>query len=271
MTALEIRPRPIPSDHGDDDLPHLFMDGDLLITHMSVISSSMFPEGEDFFVRSVRRFRDQVTDPELRRQVAGFIGQEATHSRAHEAFNAKLAALGYPTAAIDRGTGVGMRAAERVLSAKACLALTAALEHFTATLAEQMLDVEEHRALYTSPAVRDLFTWHSLEESEHKAVAFDVYRAVGGSEWLRILVMRLVMAFAVSGLVAGVVVSAARDREGRRECSLRDSWRHLRRSPYARKAIWTQLRSYNRRGFHPDDHDTTALVLRWRDQLGSAA
>jgi predicted metal-dependent hydrolase len=271
VTALDIRPRPIPSDHVDDDLPHLYVSGDLLLTHMNMISSAMFPEGEDFFVRSVRRFREQIHDPVLKRQVSGFIGQEATHSRAHDAFNAKLAELGFPTAAIDRGAGVGMRFAERVLSAKACLALTAALEHVTATLAEQMLDDEDHRALYDRPEVADLFTWHALEESEHKSVAFDVYRAVGGDERLRIRVMRSVMVFAVGGMALGVLVSALTDREGRRQCGLRASWRHLTTSPYARKAIWTQLRSYNRRGFHPDDHDTTGLVLRWREQLGPAA
>ena len=50
----------------------------------------MFPDGEDFFVRSVRHFRDQIADPELKRQVAGFIGQEAMHGREHRAFNDRL-------------------------------------------------------------------------------------------------------------------------------------------------------------------------------------
>ena len=271
MTALEIRPRPIPSAHAGGDLPHLYMSGDLLITHMNMISSSLFPEGEDFFVRSVRHFRDEIDDPELQRHVRGFIGQEATHSRAHEAFNEKLAGLGFPTAAIDRGAAKGFRLLERVLSPKARLAFTAAMEHATATVAEQMLTVPEHRAMHDHPEVAEIFTWHSLEESEHKSVAFDVYRAVGGSERLRIGVMRAVMVFAVGGMAFGVLLSALADREGRRQCSLRASWRHLKTSPYARKAIWDQLRTYNRRGFHPDDHDTTALVVHWHELLGPAA
>src|SRR5690606_25843175 len=106
--------------------------------------------------------------PALKRQVAGFIGQEATHSRAHEAFNAKLAEMGFPTRQIDRGCRVGMRLAERVLTPKGRLALTAALEHVTATLAQQMLEDDALRALLDEPQVADLFVWHSLEESEHK-------------------------------------------------------------------------------------------------------
>ncbi|WP_229023240.1 metal-dependent hydrolase [Actinomarinicola tropica] len=60
---------------------HFGVDGDLLSSHIAACLSSVFPDGEDFFVRSVRRFRDQVTDPDLKQQVNGFIGQEAVHGR----------------------------------------------------------------------------------------------------------------------------------------------------------------------------------------------
>src|SRR4029077_18419696 len=101
------------------------------------------PLGETFFVRSVRHYRDQITDPELKRQVAGFIGQEAMHGREHRAFNDRLDALGYPTKRVERITKWGLAARERMLSAKSNLAVTAALEHFTATLAELVLTDEE--------------------------------------------------------------------------------------------------------------------------------
>jgi len=34
-----------------------------------------------------------------------------------------------------------------------------------------------------------------------------------------------------------------------------------------RRELWLQLRDYNRRDFHPDDCDTTALVEHWRREL----
>src|SRR5258708_4836544 len=183
------------------DLPkHFAADGDLISSHLAGALSAVFPDGEDFFVRSVRHFRDQVTDPELKRQVAGFIGQEAMHGREHRAFNDRLDQLGYPTKRVERITKWGLELRERIASPKANLAATAALEHFTATLAELVLSDEETRGQFGHQAVRELFVWHALEESEHKAVAFDVYKAVGGTERMRVWTMNALR----SGFVAGL-------------------------------------------------------------------
>src|SRR5213595_2840890 len=122
------------------DLPtHFADDGDLILSHVAAGLSAVFPDGEDFFVRSVRQYRDQITDPELKRQVAGFIGQEAMHGREHRAFNDRLAQLGYPTKRFERFTKKGLELRERIAPPASNLAATAALEHFTATLAELVL------------------------------------------------------------------------------------------------------------------------------------
>src|SRR5437588_5118684 len=143
MTAQTTKPeRKVPTrrisfEASLQDLPrHFADDGDLILSHVAAALSAVFPDGEDFFVRSVRRFRDQVSDPALKRQVAGFIGQEAMHGREHRALNDRLDALGYPTKVIERLVERGLRIRERVFTPKSNLAATAALEHFTATLAE---------------------------------------------------------------------------------------------------------------------------------------
>src|SRR5690606_41942592 len=52
---------------------------------------------------------------------------------------------------------------------------TCALEHFTAMLAETIL---EHPEMLEGmdERVLPLWLWHAVEESEHKSVAFDVYQ-----------------------------------------------------------------------------------------------
>jgi hypothetical protein len=229
--------------------------------------SAVFPDGEDFFVRSVRHFRDQIADPDLKRQVAGFIGQEAMHGREHRAFNDRLGQLGYPTKYVERITRWGLATRERLLSAKSNLAVTAALEHFTATLAELLLTNDEARRLIGNEEVRGLFVWHALEESEHKAVAFDVYKAVGGSERTRVMTMNFISVVFLGGMALQIVASLLGDRATYRRGNVRRSWRQFVNSPFIQPEVWRRLRDYNRPDFHPDDHDTNELVARWREEL----
>ena len=250
------------------DLPRAFADdGDLISGHVIMALSSVFPDGEDYFVRSVRHYRDRITDPALKRQVSGFIGQEAVHGREHRVFNDRLAELGYPTKRYERFTKAGLRFRERILPPISNLAATAALEHFTATLAELVLTSEEVRDLMGAGAVRDLFVWHALEEAEHKAVAFDLYKAVGGGERLRVWTMNFFRFGFVVGMGLAVALSLLGDRSTYRKDNLRRSWRRLKTSPLADPAIWEQLKDYNRTNFHPDDSDTTELVESWRTRL----
>ena len=249
---------------------HFAADGDLLHSHVAASLSAVFPDGEDFFVKSVRHFRDQITDPTLKRQVAGFIGQEAMHGREHRAFNDRLAELGYPTKQVERFTEKGLALRWRLLSAKSNLATTAALEHFTATLAELLLTSEETRASFGHEEVKNLFVWHALEESEHKAVAFDVYKAVGGTERMRRVTMNVITAGFLAGMVLQVGISLAFDRATYKPGNLRKSWKKFRRAPVMQREVWDQLREYNRPDFHPDNRDTTALVEQWRNELFGA-
>jgi predicted metal-dependent hydrolase len=269
-SSRAIPTRRISFDEALATLPKDFAaDGDLFAAHLAAILSGLFPDGEDFFVRSVRHYRDRITDPALKRQVAGFIGQESVHGREHRALNDRLAELGYPTKLVERFTLVSLRGRERVLPPIANLALTAALEHVTATLGETLLSHGDLQAMFGDLTMRELFLWHALEETEHKAVAFDVYRAVGGSESLRIWTMRLLRVGFTAGLAAAVVASVLADRDAWRGGRLLRSWRHFRRSPLMtlKWDMWRQLGEFNHEGFHPDDRDTEALLAEWRDRL----
>ena len=246
---------------------HFAADGDLITSHLIATLSALFPDGEDFFVRSVRHYRDQITDPDLKRQVNDFIGQEATHGREHRILTERLAELGYPTERVAKMARRGLALRERVASPASNLAETAALEHFTATLAEVALTSPEMQEKAGHPAVRDLLLWHALEEAEHKAVAFDVYRAVGGTERTRIMTMKLVRFGFVVGVSVQLVLSLLGDPASREKGRLRASFRQFRSSPMVDKSVWRRLKDYDRPGFHPDDWDTTELVDTWTAKM----
>ena len=229
--------------------------------------SVLFPEGERFFIDSVRHLRSGVADPGLQAQIAGFIGQEAMHGKEHRAFNDMLDRQGYAAAPrAEAGLRKLLGLGRRTLSPHSQLAITCALEHFTAMMAEGLLR-EDGMCGDMHPSVRPLWIWHALEESEHKAVAFDVYRATGGSAARRVLVMVPITWLFVA------VVGRTHVRFLAERGVLSRPWRWLR--GIAHLWLWpgylTRLvpayLAYYRPGFHPDDRDTRALLEAWRERL----
>lgn len=262
-----IRTRRVAFEYPAEELPRHYMSGDLLNSHFTTVLSSFFPEGEDFFVRTVRHYQDQITDPELKAQVAGFIGQEVTHGREHRHFNQRLGSLGYPTRLIDRRIRFGLSLLERVLPPDVQLAITAALEHYTATFAQTLLSSPEAQAMFDVDEVRSMFLWHALEENEHKSVAFDVYQTVSGDHRIRVSVMRITTAAFLFQTISSMIMSLLLDRSAYDPARLIPSIRRFRHMPLLRREVVRQVRDYNRRGFHPDDHDTTELIAEWKTRL----
>ncbi|MGH3555300.1 MAG: metal-dependent hydrolase, partial [Mycobacterium sp.] len=230
--------------------------------------SGSFPPGEEAFIRSVRRFADRITDPVLKKRVTGFIGQESTHGQEHRHLNEKLVEIGYPIQWWDSETLKEKRIRlEEWMGGRRHLALTAAAEHYTAVIAERVLSSPEIQAIPGDAEVWNLLNWHALEELEHKSVAFDVYRAVGGSERTRITVMAMLIAVMIPLTTVVLAIALARDPMARRQPRrlVREAYA-LYRGPFF-KGLIPQLAKYLRPGFHPDDIDTTALLEHWREEL----
>ncbi len=143
--------------------------------------SLFFPVGERFFIDSVRAFRDQVDDPELQEAVKAFIGQEAMHGREHEEYNEAISGQGVPIQAQEKFVDDLLKFLQKTTPEAFQLSATIALEHLTAILADGLLNLPEIMD-GADEDYKALWNWHALEETEHKAVAFDVYRTVMGDD-----------------------------------------------------------------------------------------
>ncbi|ORV08625.1 metal-dependent hydrolase [Mycobacterium celatum] len=252
----------------DETYGKYFVNNDMVFSHFVAGLSGSFPPGEEAFIRSVRRYSDRITDPVLKKRVSGFIGQESTHGQEHRRLNEKLIEMGYPIGWWDSESLRDKRLRfEEWLGGRRHLALTAAAEHYTAVLAERVLSSPEVQAIPGDAEVWNLLNWHALEELEHKSVAFDVYRAVGGSERVRITVMAVLLAVMIPLTTVLLTIGLARDPIARRHPLrlLREAY-DLYRGPFF-KGLIGQLAKYLRPGFHPDDIDTTALLEQWREEL----
>lgn len=263
--GLVIRPR-----HMDFDLPNPmprhWHSGDAFKTHLFDAMSVLFPDGERFFIDSVRHFRDEITDPVLKEQIRGFIGQEGHHSREHLEYSARLRDLGYDVGRIERRAQARIRYTQKKFSPRRQLAATAALEHITAIMADGLLKHPEHIA-GAHPTLARLWRWHALEETEHKAVAFDVYNQVCGSRKLLRRAMIMCTFFFMLDTHRGLIHMLKRD-------GLLWNWRVWRDGlswMWGKNGMFRQLipayMDFFKKGFHPWIHDNRDLMYKTREEF----
>lgn len=252
-------------DFDFEKVPRYWADNSPFLTHMLNALSATFPVGERFFVESVRHYRDRITTPELKAQVSGFIGQEAMHAKEHDSYNHYARAHGIDLEAIENEIGGRIEFMKKNLAPERQLAITCALEHFTAIMAESFLtnpEMFEHM----DPAMVKLWLWHAVEENEHKAVAFDVYQEQVGDYWIR------VRAMAITTIMFTVNQARFQTRLLRADGELKPvQWLKGMNKLWGRKGWFRQMIpayfEYYRRDFHPWQSDTRELLDHWKREL----
>ena len=241
------------------DIPRYWWDNDPAKTLLLAAMSASFPAGERFFIDSVRHYRDQITDPQLKKAVSGFIGQEAHHSKEHQVLNDYLESKGIGVARLDREIQAFMNWMRKNLSPERQLAHTVAVEHFTALMAEEFL-LKYDALEEMDPRMAPIWAWHAIEESEHKAVAFDVYKAIGGSEFVRVTEM---MAVSILFPVFSGIHLAQLMKEDGQLFNLK-SWAGAVSYMWGKPGVFRKLLpsyfKYYSPKFHPWNHDARDLV-----------
>lgn len=228
--------------------------------------SLVFPEGERFFIRSVKAFADQISDPQLKEDVKNFIGQEAQHGKLHDVFNRTILGLDFdiePFLAWYKKYMFDIleTQVEGLVGSKLALSITAAAEHFTATWAVNGLDSEYIKANVASQELRDFMMWHAVEEIEHKHVAFDVLQEVDDSYPLRATGMVL------TSLLLPFVISAAfvdlmRQKKNFNPLEMAQSFFSEASKGNIFKTFIPAIFAYLKPGFHPSDDEGYELAKK---------
>ncbi|MBK1872381.1 MULTISPECIES: metal-dependent hydrolase [Marinobacter] len=251
----------------DEQVPQYWLEDSPFLSHMMNALSVLFPQGEQFFVDSVRAYRDQINDPKLKAEVRGFIGQEAMHSLEHMAMNQHVRDQGMPVEELEKHLKVVLDAA-KMLPKRHQLAITCALEHMTAMMADMLLERDDVRERMHD-TMRPLWAWHAIEETEHKAVAYDVFQEVGGTYAER--TFYLVFSTAALGVMASYFTGrmVLSDTKG---FSIADTGRGLWRM-WGKNGTFSSLIptwfSYFKPGYHPWDHDNSELIARFKAEIQS--
>jgi uncharacterized protein len=247
--------------------------GDAFMSQYHNALSMSFPVGEQSFIDSVRDCVKLLpASPEhdaLRETAAQFIGQEATHRHLHGLYNAQLERQGlvnhwavWATRRIRLGHRLNV-------APRHFLTVTAAYEHITAVMASYLL---RHAFLMdkADPRLATLWLWHAAEETEHRAVAFDLYRALGGNYAWRIRWYLQALLLFGFDMVRQTAINLWHDGTLFRPSTW---WSAARFAAGRHGAIWHvtgPLLAYFRRDFHPDqeshadpEQTSQGLARRW--------
>lgn len=249
-----------------EDIPKYWMAGDPLKTRMMDAVQSTFPDGERYFIATVRVFREQIESPELQQEVKDFMMQEGQHGMVHTKYNQRLERQGVQisrfTQHIRRISDVRLRR----YSAKYNVALTAAFEHFTAMMAE-LFFAEKTMLAGADPRVRAMFAWHAVEEMEHKAVAYDVMQKVAKVGYIRRTLamthasfMFIVVSSFMTWWMMGMDGLSRRRRFGLFMKNL--GWLLSPRGGVITRLLYAVL-PYYKPGFHPNDIKTVHNYGAW--------
>lgn len=228
---------------------------------MNALSLS-FPVGEQFFIDSLRRGVKELS-PELQatfaKDIKGFIGQEATHRHIHERFNQHVLNQGM----VNHWEKRALRRIEHInkKSAIHAVAITAAYEHFTSVFAAWLLTHPGFLA-QAPERLQTLWLWHASEETEHRSVSFDIYRAMDGNEVWRRRWMISVSVFFITDLLRQTCNNLWHDGSLFKASTWRSAWQHL----FAKEGLFTfsfaDWKKYFSANFHPSEHDDQ-LSQKW--------
>lgn len=250
-----------------------WMDGDPVATAVMNTLSLTFPDGERLFIDAVRAYKDQVSG-KVAQDVKDFIAQEAIHSREHHLLNKVIDREKYP---VERVEGM---IRERIAFSRSAgpmrmLIATICLEHFTAMLAD-MRALHQDMFSKTDPALERLWRWHAMEETEHKAVTYDVFMEVT-KHWSpvkrymrRCISMALISYFFTRNIATYSSWMLEADGYTPEEAH-KAVKAFLWKKPGFFARGWKIWISWFKPGFHPWDHDNRALMAEWRSEFDLVA
>ncbi|CAG67784.1 metal-dependent hydrolase [Acinetobacter baylyi] len=268
-----------------DAVPEYWMNGSAGLTHFMTALSALFPAGEKFFIDSVRavRYHPAIKDDEaLQKEISAFIGQEAMHTQEHVNFNASAQKYGHDVHTLEKFTDKAIQTSLKTFAKivkpfgmtqeMVDLTATTALEHFTATIASQLLVNTHIQELMTDETMSTMWYWHAIEENEHKAVAYDVYEGVFG-KGAKAYVLRtssLVFAMTLIFLIQSSFVLRLLKQDNKlnlKELSVIYTYGYSP-SKGIISGMAKEMMAYFKPGFHPNHLDTIDLLKTWKAKIG---
>lgn len=225
------------------------------------------PYFERYLLKSLSKAKPYIHDETLKRDVSAIIGQEAHHARNFINVNRWLSRRYPEIARLDEEAKSYFSRHAKQDDLKKMLGFTAGYETFTFLAGMIILDNYKKWFSDSDATMRAIWVWHQVEEVEHGAVAFDVYKTLFGTdEWYRKYMVLLALFHIASETIKAYV------HMSRIEGWWRNPLRGVKKLSFCITMLGRFVRSalpVFRKGYHPRNHplattEQNEIQIAWR-------
>lgn len=238
---------------------------DPVISHFINALQATFPEGEKLFIQAAidgaaQIMKKQKIEVQLKRDMKHFIKQEAMHSKQHAKWTDALINLGYSGfKRYDNQLKNLNKFFRKYVPAVLRLSITAAAEHYTASIAFIFTHVRPDLLIHSNHSFRGLLLYHAIEELEHKSVCYELYQKLSGSYILRVFGMILSTIDLIINIFIRFRYLMKKDRLWTMS-NKRKFYKFLLGSNGIIQGLIYRIKDYFKLSFHPWENDERKLV-----------
>ena len=171
--------------------PFAWANNDIYLSHMFNAPSIVLPYVESFVNYAVHISMHKIQDESLRESYDHFIHQESNHAREHIKYNQSLMENGFSCDVLVNAVRNKLQRIKKRWSLLSVLAAAAAFEHLAMSISKVVLEGAVLNNAENN--MRCFWSWHMMEEVEHKNVLMDLYLQMGGGYFRRVTIYTYIL------------------------------------------------------------------------------
>lgn len=235
-----------------------------LVSFLFNTSSATVPEGERFIVRAAEDAKKMVLDQVLIAHADTLIHEETAHARMHDAYNRYLDSQGFFATKKSADMKALLTFFEKRFSLHERLVTCTIIEHFTVLFSKQILDQGILEGEDVDERMDRVWSWHCIEEMEHRSTAMDLYRAMDGKYFTRLYIgifVSVMFAFVHTQNLIGFL-------RAKKLLWKAETWKHTWKYIFGTKGIYRLIVIHWLQYFVPGYHPNQIPILnRYNKQL----
>ncbi len=263
--SKDIEPRRL-RFHPPADITKFCHHGEEIFTYHFNAIAIFLPLLENLVVLSLKKARNADLSEALKAQLNSLIAQEAIHGAEFHRFNLQTISKYYSLKTKNYNLRF-LRVLAGMINAFSKsfhYGFSAAGEHLTAISSDLFLR-EPMLFKNVEPSHAAIWRWHCIEEIEHKAVAFDVFQALNGNYFVRVISMLIITIQFTFSYTSPIFTMMKKDKN----CFNMRFYYNALKFYWGKHGVCRKLLKpyfdYFKPSFHPNKHENYELIEQWKN------